>query len=250
MPDDRLDIIYRDDHLVAVHKPSGLLVHPSLVDRRETRSVMKLLRDQLDRWVYPVHRLDKPTSGVLVLGLSPDSARLLSGRFEEQQVQKTYLAVVRGYSDPDDIIDHPLKEQLDKMTDRKARQDKPAQAAVTRYRRLATVELPIAVGRYATARYSLLELHPETGRKHQIRRHMKHIAHPIVGDTSHGKSEHNRLFAQHFGCRRLLLSAVEMRLSHPVTGEELRLVAPLEGEFAAVVRKLGWEDALPDGWIR
>ncbi len=249
MPDDTLDIIYQDQYLVAVHKPGGLLVHPSLIDKRETRSAMKLLRNQLGRWVYPVHRLDKPTSGVLLLGLDPDSARRLSGQFERQQVNKRYLAVVRGYTEPAGLIDHALREQPDKMTDARTRSDKPAQPAVTAYRRLATVELPIPVGRYASARYSLLEVSPRTGRRHQIRRHMKHIAHPLVGDTTHGKSEHNRFFADHLNSHRLLLSAVEMGLEHPYTGEELRLPAPLEGEFAAVVRQLGWADALPDGWL-
>ncbi len=249
MPEDTLDIIYRDDDLVAVHKPGGLLVHPSLIDKRETRSVMKLLRDQLGRWVYPLHRLDKPTSGVLLLGLNPETARLLAKAFEEQRVAKTYLGVVRGYMDAEGLIDYPLREIQDKMTDAKARQDKPAQPAVTRYRRLATVELPHPVGRYATARYSLLEISPKTGRKHQIRRHMKHIAHPLVGDTTHGKSEHNRFFARHLGSRRLLLSAVEMRLEHPYTGRPLHLTAPLDGEFAAVIRQLGWTNTLPRYWL-
>ncbi len=249
MSDDTLNIIYQDRHMVAVYKPPGLLVHPSLIDRRETRSAMKLLRDQLGRWVYPVHRLDKPTSGVLLLGLDPESARLLGGQFERHQVSKTYLAVVRGHTDPDGVIDHPLSEQHDMMSDRKARKDKPPQPAVTEYRRLATVELPHPVGRYATARYSLLELWPRTGRKHQIRRHLKHIAHPLVGDTTHGKSEHNRFFAEFLDSHRLLLSAVEMRLAHPYSGVALRLLAPLEGEFAAVVRRLGWREVLASGWL-
>jgi len=250
MPDDTLDIIFQDRHLVAVHKPAGLLVHPSLIDRRETRSAMKLLRNQLGRWVYPVHRLDKPTSGVLLLGLDPDSARRLTTRFEQQRVAKHYLAVVRGYAEPEGLIDHSLREKPDRMTDAKARSDKPAQPAVTAYRRLATVELPYPVGRYPTARYSLLAVSPHTGRRHQIRRHMKHIAHPLVGDSTHGKSEHNRFFAEHLNSHRLLLSAVEMRLEHPHTGKELRLLAPLEGEFAAVMGQLGWQDAIPKDWLR
>lgn len=249
MPSDTLDIIFQDDLLVAVNKPAGLLVHPSLIDRRETRFAMKLLRNQLGRWVYPVHRLDKPTSGVLLFALNPETARSLGENFDRQQVRKTYLAVVRGYTEPEGRIDHPLREKHDKMTDRRARQDKEAQPAVTEYRRLAGVELPYAVDRYATSRYSLLAVHPKTGRKHQIRRHLKHIAHPVVGDTTHGKSLHNRLFRERLGSGRLLLAAVEMEFDHPRDGRPLRLVAPLDETFTNVLRQLGWEQAVPVSWL-
>jgi len=235
-----LEIIFQDERLVAVNKPSGLLVHPSLVDRRETRCAMKLLRDQLGRWVYPLHRLDKPTSGVLLFALDRETARGMSEQFEHQRVRKRYLAVVRGYTEPRGRIDHPLREQLDKMSDRRARQDKEPQTAVTDYRRLATVELPYRVDRYPTSRYSLLELYPKTGRKHQIRRHLKHIAHPVVGDTTHGKGRHNRLFLERFGSGRLLLAAVEMEFLHPDDDRTVRLAAPLDPLFAGVVRQLGW----------
>jgi tRNA pseudouridine65 synthase len=232
---DSLIVLYRDEHLIAIDKPAGLLVHPSWIDRSETRCAMMLLRDQIGQYVYPVHRLDKPTSGVLLFALSPDVARLLTATFTEKQVDKRYLAVVRGHTDESGVIDHPLKEKLDKMTDRQARQDKPPQAAVTEYKRLATLELPVRVDRYPTSRYSLVEARPLTGRKHQIRRHFKHLSHPIIGDTSYGKSNHNRLFAQHFDCHRLLLAATRLELPHPVTAEPLRLEAGLDPNFSSVV---------------
>lgn len=238
-----LQIIYQDQYLVAINKPSGLLVHRSKIDRRETRFALQLLRDQLQQHVYPVHRLDKPTSGVLLFALSPELARSVSEQLAAQQVKKRYLAVVRGYAPESGVIDYPLKEQLDKIADRRARRDKPPQQAVTRYRRLATVELPVCVERYPQSRYSLVEVLPQTGRKHQIRRHFKHIAHPIIGDAKHGKGVHNRFFQQHYECHRLLLACVEMRLLHPVTGEELCLRATLDGAFEQLMHRFGWEDA-------
>lgn len=232
---DALTILYRDEHLVAIDKPPGMLVHPTWIDKHETRCAMMLLRDQIGQWVYPVHRLDKPTSGVLLFALSPEIARLLTEGFTDRQVEKRYLAVVRGYTDAAGLIDHPLKEILDKMTDRQARQDKPPQPATTVYTRLATLELPVRVDRYPTSRYSLIEARPLSGRKHQIRRHCKHLSHPIIGDTSYGKSRHNRLFAERFDCHRLLLAATRLVLPHPVSGETLTLEAALDPAFALVV---------------
>ena len=238
-----LEIIYQDQHLVAINKPSGLLVHRSYIDRHETRFALQLLRDQLQQHVYPVHRLDKPTSGVLVFALSPEVARSLSEQFSGAGLKKRYLAVVRGFAPEAGVIDYPLKEQLDKIADRRAKRDKPPQEAITRFRRLATVELPVCVDRYPQTRYSLVEALPQTGRKHQIRRHFKHIAHPIIGDAKHGKGVHNRFFQQHYQCHRLLLACVEMQLSHPVTGGDLHLHAALDGEFEHVLQRFGWMDA-------
>lgn len=239
---DELDILYQDAHLVAVNKPAGMLLHRSALDRRETRFLVQCLRDQIGRRVYPVHRLDKPTSGVVVFGLEPETARLLSQAFGAGEVTKTYLAVVRGFTDGHGRIDYPLVEELDRMTDQLARQDKPAQPAVTDYRCLARAELPYPVGRYPSARYSLLEVFPRSGRKHQIRRHMKHIFHPLIGDTTHGDGRHNRFFRERFGCRRLLLAAVALGLHHPFSGESLAFEASLDADFRRVLEALGWDD--------
>lgn len=239
-----MEILYQDDSLVAVNKPAGLLVHRSAIDRHETRYAMQIVRDRLGRRVYPVHRLDKPTSGILVFALDADTARRMTELFSGGGVDKTYLAVVRGYADETGIIDYALEEQLDRITDANAQRDKPAQPAVTCYRRLGIAELPFAVGRYPTARYSLLRISPKTGRKHQIRRHMKHIFHPVVGDTSHGDGRHNDFFRTHFGCHRLLLCATGLAFTHPDTGERLRLEAPLDDSFRRIVDNLGWGDVL------
>ena len=236
----QLRILYQDPHYVAIDKPAGLLVHRSAIDRHERRFAMQLVRDQIGRRVYPVHRLDKPTSGVLVLALDGEAARRVSLQFCSGAVAKSYLAVVRGYTAKAGLIDYALQERPDRMTDARAEPDKPAQPAVTGYRRLATVEMAHPVGRYASARYSLLEVKPQTGRKHQIRRHMKHIFHPVIGDTTHGDGKHNRLFRDRLDCHRLLLAATRLELNHPQTGERLRIDAPLQADFQDVMQRLGW----------
>ncbi len=244
----QLDILYHDEHLLAVHKPAGLLVHRSWIDPHETRFALQMARDLIGRHVYPVHRLDKPTSGLLLFALDSETAAKLSQQFQEGEVRKHYAALVRGYSDEQGFIDHALSYRPDKLDDRRARADKPPQPAQTSYRRLATVELPHRVDRYPSSRYSLLEVSPLTGRKHQIRRHMKHIAHPLIGDPKFGKSRHNRLFAEHYGCPRLLLAATAMELAHPVSGDWLELRAPLQDDYYRLVRELGWDEAIPAGW--
>lgn len=160
--------------------------------------------------------------------------------FLTRQTKKSYLAIVRGYSEVSGHIDYPLKEQLDKMTDRKARKDKGPQEAITAYRRLGTVEFPFPVSRYPAARYSLLRVLPQTGRKHQIRRHMKHIMHPIVGDTKYGRGEHNRLFREKFDADRLLLHAQTLRFDHPISGKPMRIKAGLDEVFERVFDQAGW----------
>ncbi|BCA80799.1 tRNA pseudouridine(65) synthase TruC [Desulfuromonas sp. AOP6] len=242
---EKLDILYADDHLVAINKPAGLLVHRSPIDRRETRFALQLLRDQLGRPVYPAHRLDKPTSGVLLFALSPEMARALGESFARGAVEKTYLAVLRGVCPETGIIDHPLLEEPDRLADYPVQPDKPAQEAVTSYRRLAQVELPFAVGRYPSSRYSLVEAHPRTGRRHQLRRHFKHIFHPIIGDTKYGEGRHNRFFREHFGCQRLLLAATRLAFPHPLDGRQLVIEAPLDPIFADLLERLGWSSSLP-----
>jgi tRNA pseudouridine65 synthase len=241
--DESLEILYLDEHLVAVNKPAGLLVHRSPIDRRETRFLLQLLRDQLGRRIYPIHRLDKPTSGVLLFGLSPEAAHRGAEAFAGRQVIKKYLAVLRGHSAEQGTIDYPLRDE----PDQRAAKAPPveARAARTDFRRLATVELPIPVGRYSSCRYSLVEAQPLSGRRHQLRRHFKHLSHPIIGDTTHGNGEHNRFFRRQFGCHRLLLAATELSLIHPYAGLPLTVQAPLAEDFRTLLAALGWRDAVP-----
>lgn len=235
-----LEILYQDEQLVAVNKPSGLLVHRSMIDKTETEFALQMVRDQIGQFVYPIHRLDKPTSGVLMFALSKEMAKAMSGVFQSGESKKEYIAVVRGYIEEQGIIDYPLKEQLDKMTDSKAQQDKEAQDAVTEFKRLATVELPYAVSRYNVARYSLVKLFPKTGRKHQLRRHMKHLLHPIVGDTTHGRGEHNKLFREKLDSHRLLLHANALEFMHPMTGDIIRIEAKIDEVFQSLFQHFKW----------
>lgn len=226
-----LEILYQDRYIVAINKPSGLLVHKSPIDKHETRFALQEVRNQIGQYVYPVHRLDKPTSGVLLFALSKEVAKELSLLFRENKVQKEYVAVVRGYAEEKEEIDHPLKQMLDTKEEKEKGISKEAQEAQTSYLRLATVELPYPVSRYPVARYSLVKLFPHTGRKHQLRRHMKHIFHPIVGDTKHGRGEHNKLFREKFDCHRLLLHSNKIRFVHPVTKEEIVIEAGVDEIF-------------------
>jgi tRNA pseudouridine65 synthase len=231
-----LPILYRDDWLVVIDKPAGLLVHRSPVDARETRFAVQMLRDQLGRHVYPVHRLDKGTSGALVFALDPATARDLSEAFAGTSVGKWYLALVRGWPDERGEIDHALRPVEDDVLPATGR---PPQSARTDYERLETFEIPHRVDRYPSSRYALLRLRPQTGRRHQLRRHLAHLSHPVVGDSTYGKGAHNRLFARLYGVRRLMLACVRLELPHPVTQQRLRVDAPLAEEFAAVLRALG-----------
>jgi tRNA pseudouridine65 synthase len=164
--------------------------------------------------------------------------------FTGGKVSKSYLAVVRGFTNEAERIDHPLKERRDKMTGQKADRDKPGQDAVTEYRRLAVVELPHPVGRYSTARYSLVRAFPLTGRNHQIRRHMKHIFHPVINDTTYGDGKQNDFFRSHFNCSRLLLHAQEVEFVHPCSSLQVRVQAPLDQAFSAVLTALEWDQAV------
>ena len=240
-----LSILYLDDRLVAINKPAGLLVHRSALDRYETENAMHILRDQLGRWVYPLHRLDKATSGVLAFALDRETARLMMTSFAGGNVAKSYLAVVRGFTSEAGRIDHTLREPGGRTRGQPAEGDEPGKEAVTEYRRLATIEIPHPVGRYATARYSLLMAAPLTGRMHQLRRHLKHIFHPVVGDTTYGDGRQNEFIRSRFQCRRLLIHARELSFLHPSSGQQVHLQAPLDHAFGALLDAFGWETVPP-----
>jgi tRNA pseudouridine65 synthase len=237
-----LPILYIDDRLVVVNKPSGLLVHRSPIDRHETRFAVQMLRDQLGRRVYPAHRLDKGTSGALAFALDRETAAALAAAFATREVAKTYIAVVRGWPEPSGVIDHELAAVRDEYA---LPADTATRPARTTYRRLATVELAARVDRYPTSRYALVELHPETGRRHQLRRHLAHVSHPIIGDSTYGKGRHNRLFADLYGVRRLMLACIGLEFRHPASGQLIRVSAPAGDEFEALAGQFGWR--LPPG---
>jgi len=228
-----LKVIYRDEHLVAIDKPEGLLVHRTRISRDHVFA-LQLLRDQIGAYVYPVHRLDRPTSGVLVFALSPEIAARLCAEFSSRRVAKRYIAVVRGFTDESGVISHPLPEEC----------EGEAQDARTSFRRLAAAELPVPMPPNPTARFSLVEAAPETGRMHQIRRHFRHASHPVIGDTQHGDGKYNRLFRDRYSIRRLLLHALSVEFAHPAGGEALKISAPVPEEMSSLFAKLGWAAAV------
>jgi len=239
--DYELEILYQDEYLVAINKPSGLLVHKSMIDRHEIYFAMKMLRDQIGQWVYPIHRLDKPTSGVLLFALDKESAKLMSEQFAKHSMQKIYLCVVRGYTDEKGFIDHALSIKLDKIADKDVKADKEPQEAITEYETLSHVELDEAVGKYNKTRYSLVKVMPKTGRKHQIRRHMKHISHHILGDTKYGRGEHNKFIRKKYDCHRPLLHALSLHVEHPYTKKLLIIEADLDEVFSFTLSSFGME---------
>lgn len=251
-----LPLLYRDEFVVAVDKPSGLLVHRSMIDRHETRFALQIVRDQIGQRVYPVHRLDKGTSGVLMFALDQASARRLGASFDAGQVEKRYLAVVRGWIPEAGEIDHPLRRRDDgygagaadgdrnrQVAASTAGGEAAPQPALTRFRRLACAEIAERVEpdqRFPTSRYSLVELNPVSGRQHQLRRHLKHVSHPIIGDATYGKGIHNRFLAARFGVERLLLACRSMTFPHPADGHPVCIEAAPAEDFRQVAAGLGW----------
>ncbi|WP_028576902.1 pseudouridine synthase [Desulfomicrobium escambiense] len=228
MPGAEIEILYRDDDLVAVHKPAGLLVHRNAHAGREP-FLLQTLRDMLGTRLYPVHRLDRPTSGLMIMALSPGAAAILARQFAAQEVRKAYLAVVRGFTDEEGVIEWPLKSESGAEV-----------LARTEFTRLGIAELPHPVGPHPTARYSLVRVEPRTGRTHQIRRHFAHIRHPLVGDVLRGDGRQNRFFREQFGVYRLLLASVELSFRHPSDGGDIHLQCPPDEEMRALFSKLGW----------
>ena len=237
-----LTILYQDDYIVAVDKPAGLFVHRSFMDKDEKYFALQLVRDQIGQYVYPLHRLDKPTSGVLLFALTKDVAQKMGQVFTEHAIEKTYYALTRGHLTTHGVIVHPLKEKLDKIGDKYAKVDKPAQSAQTSYQSLCTATLPIAVGKYPSVRYSLIKCLPKTGRRHQIRRHLAHLRHPIIGDINYGDNKQNPFFAQHFHFKRLMLFAQKITFVHPITKERLSIEANFDRQWQDVFAKLAWQE--------
>ena len=238
MPNDLSDpllIIYQDDDLVAINKPSGLLVHRSPIDKHETRFALQQLRNQLGQHVYPLHRLDKPTSGALVFALSREAASFYGQQFQGHQIRKTYWALVRGYGPETMTIDHELRDEADDYAGINT-VGEPRQA-LTHVKCLKQFEIPLWVDRYATTRLSLMQCEPVTGRKHQLRRHLKHIGHPIVGDSRHGKGVLNRACGSYFGTGRLWLACTQMVLTRR-DGSLLVIDALLAKDFTQVLKQL------------
>jgi tRNA pseudouridine65 synthase len=264
-----LTILYQDDYLVAVDKPPGLFVHRSFMDKDETYFALQLVRDQIGKYVYPVHRLDRPTSGVLLFALTKEVAQKMNAAFADKsnevntsmqrgagsevtcddeishksQLSKIYYALVRGHlsiSEQNTLIDHAIKEKLDKLGDRNVNRDKAPQLAQTYYKVLKQATLNIPLGKFDSVRYSLVRLEPVTGRRHQIRRHLAHLRHPVIGDINYGDNKQNPFFVENFGFKRLMLIAKSLSFSHPVTHEKITINAEFDKHWHQVFNVLKW----------
>jgi tRNA pseudouridine65 synthase len=213
-----IDLLFVDEHLVIADKPSGLLVHRGWDNDDDV--AMFRVRDRLGAYVFPVHRLDRGTSGALLFARHKEAAAALSRAFEEGEIDKSYLALVRGVPPEDGVIDYPLQKS----------EDGPRVPALTRFSRL---------GASSVDRCSLVLALPETGRLHQVRRHLRHIDHPLVGDVRHGSGSINRHYRATYGLHRLALHAWTLGFRHPVTGARVEVTAPLPADLAGPFAALG-----------
>ncbi|MCH7410399.1 pseudouridine synthase [Belliella sp. DSM 111904] len=226
-----LEILFEDENYIAINKPSGLLVHKTkIANDPNPKFALQLLRDQIGQRIYPLHRIDRPTSGVLLFGKSTEAATLLQPQFATTQIKKGYLCLVRGIpKEKHFIIDHPLKKELDGSL----------QDCVTEFWKLAEAEIPYAsTPRYPTSRYALLKAYPHTGRMHQIRRHLAHARHYIIGDSTHGENKQNRFFRETFELNNLMLHAAFLSFIHPISGLEIKITAPIPTHFTTILEQL------------
>lgn len=226
----KLEILYQDEFMVAINKPYGWLTHKSKIARDATDIVLQQLRDQLNMKVYPIHRLDRKTTGILLFGLEPKIHTAMSQLFMQGEIEKTYVAIVRGFCKAADTIDYPLKNEAGKVQD-----------ALTTYETLLQSEIPLAHGKFSTSRYSFVKLSPKTGRMHQLRRHMSHIFHPILGDRPHGCNKQNRLLKENFDFTEMLLHARKLQFVHPITKAEVLITAAYFPEFLRMAGLLGFK---------
>jgi tRNA pseudouridine65 synthase len=222
-----LEILYQDEFIVAINKPHGLLVHQSPIARDAEEFALQMLRNQLNKTVYPSHRLDRKTSGVLVFALDKATDSIMQQKFQNREVEKKYLALVRGFAPEQMTIDYALKNDNEILQD-----------AVTHFKTLEYLEIDIPFGKHPTSRYSLVEATPETGRMHQLRKHFAHIFHPIIGDRPHGCNKQNKFWLEKFQMNTMLLHASELTFLHPYSQEEISIKASISDEFERVLQIL------------
>ncbi|WP_343532295.1 pseudouridine synthase [Pedobacter sp.] len=224
-----LEIIYQDDSLIAINKPHGLLVHRSKIADDAKEFALQMLRDQIGQHVNPVHRLDRKTGGVLLFAFHKEVEIAMQKQFQEGLVDKHYLAIVRGYTPLEMEIDYPL-----------AKENGTLQDAQTSFVTLQQAEIPLAIGKHPTSRYSLVDANPKTGRMHQLRKHFAHIFHPIIGDRPHGCNKQNRYFKEHLQMNTMLLHASSLSFSHPITSEKIIITAEVQAEFKRMMELMNF----------
>ena len=228
-----LEILFQDEHLVAINKPHGLLVHRTKIADDAEEFALQLLRDQLNQTVFPAHRLDRKTSGILLFSLSKEMDQLIQNEFYTQKVSKKYLAILRGFSPEELTIDYDLTKE-----------NGTVQNAITHFKTLQHVEIPYPQGKFESARFSLIEARPETGRFHQLRKHFAHIMHPIIGDRPHGCNKQNKWWKETFEMEKMMLHASGLEFTHPITKELISIKANPQAEFIRVCEILTLEEKL------
>lgn len=227
-----MNILYQDTEIVAVDKPTGMLVHRTSIASDVTENfAVQELRDQLGQKVNPVHRIDRPTSGVLLFGLNSEITALLKKRFDEHLIRKTYIAIVRGFCEKSAVIEHPLKKENGSIQD-----------AVTRYETLGHAELPYSTSKFPTSRYSIVKVFPETGRMHQIRRHFAKERNYLLGDTTHGDLKQNKAFSDYTSSEGLMLHALSLEFKHPRNNEQIFIKADLPERFQTCLKHFDLEE--------
>lgn len=226
-----LEVLFENEHIIAINKPHGLAVHRSKLVRNTSEFALQQLRDQIGHYVSPIHRIDRKTSGVLLFSKTQSETAKI--QLVLQESQKQYLAIVRGFTEESGIIEKHLVNDSNKL-----------QSARTTYQRLERSELNIAQGSHKTSRYSLVRVIPSTGRKHQIRKHFNHLRHPIIGDRPHGCNKQNSFFLKTWNMSTMLLHAQEVSMKNPYTDEQIRIVAPLSSEFKRMLYTLKFKTDL------
>lgn len=224
-----LEIIYEDEYLIAINKPHGLLVHRSKLAKDAKEFALQMLRDQIGAHVFPCHRIDRKTSGILLFAKDTETNRLMQKMFLEGQLEKKYLAIIRGFSKENEIIDYPLKKD-----------DGTIQESITHYKTIAKTEIELPHLSHPTSRYSLVEVCPKTGRMHQIRKHLAHIFHPIIGDRPHGCNKQNKLFKERWNMNTMMLHAHQLHFTHPITNNDIQMKANISDEFVRAMEFLGF----------
>lgn len=222
-----LEVLFEDDYFVAINKPHGLAVHKSKLIRNTNEFAVTQIREQTGRKLDPVHRLDRKTSGVLLFSDNLEAIQNIQLDFVNHRIQKTYYAIVRGFAPEQITIDHPIKSD-----------DGNEKEAITELERISTTELDIPYGNHSSSRYSFVKLMPKTGRMHQLRKHMQHLRHPIIGDRPHGCNKQNKLFKERWDMTTMLLHAKSLEFTHPLTKKSIEISADFHIEYKRMLNEL------------
>lgn len=223
-----LEIVYEDDYILAINKPAGLLVHRSKIARDVKEFALQILRNQVGYQVTPIHRLDRKTSGVLLFAKQQEFVNPFQIALQNDTTKKRYIAIVRGYFPNKVKVDHPLINEAGKK-----------QEAITEFNLIHQVEIPLVFGKFETSRYSIIEAFPQTGRMHQIRKHLNHLRHPIIGDRPHGCNKQNALFLREFALTKMLLHAERLEIKHPFFAKEITIIAGFPQHFKEIQEIIG-----------